>query len=41
MKYIIIIFLLLTACKTTDVDPKFTIMKKKYPKYDIEIVEAS
>jgi hypothetical protein len=28
MKYIIIIFLLLTACKTTDVDPKVTIIKK-------------
>jgi hypothetical protein len=27
MKYIIIIFLLLTACKTTDVDPKVTIIK--------------
>ena len=27
MKYIIIIFLLLTDCKTTDVDPKFTIIK--------------
>ena len=27
MKYIIIIFLLLTACKTTDVDPKLTIIK--------------
>jgi hypothetical protein len=26
MKYIIIL-LLLTACKTTDVDPKFTIIK--------------
>ena len=27
MKYVIIIFLLLTACKTTDINPKVTIIK--------------
>ena len=27
MKYIIVIFLLLTACKTTDINPKVTIIK--------------
>jgi len=28
MKYIIIILLLLTACKTIDLDPKVTIIKQ-------------
>jgi len=28
MKYIIIILLLLTSCKTTDLDPKVTIIKQ-------------
>ena len=28
MKYIIIIILLLTSCKTTDLDPKVTIIKQ-------------
>ncbi len=28
MKYIILILLLLTSCKTTDLDPKVTIIKQ-------------
>ena len=32
MKYIIIIFLLLTACKTTDVDPKVYNNEKYFTK---------